>query len=102
MYAYLRGLSQRFPHLRTLKYLSHITFAELINALQAQEQRRAIRKEVTEGAFQAREKEKAQSGGKGRKQSGDGKRKKEAASSRDEGKKDKYPPCSRCKNCRKK
>ena len=54
-------------------------------------------KKLTKGAFQAREKEKAQSGGKGRKQPGAAKHRKEAASSRDEGKKDKYPPCSHCK-----
>ncbi|XP_022743976.1 uncharacterized protein LOC111294939 [Durio zibethinus] len=48
--------------------LTKITLAELFNALQAQEQRRAIRQEdSTEGAFTAKKKGKMQTESKGRK-----------------------------------
>ncbi|KAH9704543.1 hypothetical protein KPL70_011512 [Citrus sinensis] len=49
--------------------MSTITLAELVNALQAQEQRRAYRKEeMVEGAFQVKEADQAQGGSKEKKQ----------------------------------
>lgn len=59
--------------------LSTMSLAELINALQASEQRRSIReKNATEGAFLAKQKEKASSSKSAKKQSHERKEKKDA------------------------
>ena len=77
--------------------LSIITLAELINALQAQEQRRAYRKEkIIEEAFQVKEVDQAQGGNKGKKQWSKKNNKKEENNSSG-GNKGKHPPCPYCK-----
>ena len=81
--------------LENTKDLSKITFAELLNALQAQEQRSSIRdEEVAEAAFQAQHKGK-QPMKDNRRMEGDklekGKPRKESS------KRGKFPPCSHCK-----
>ena len=89
----------KISSLEDSKDLSQISLSELVNALQAQEQRRAIRnKEATIGAFQAKHKEKGNSSGKGRRNAGERKdlQKKEGENSKEGGKK-KFPPCSHCK-----
>jgi len=78
--------------LENTKDLSKITFAELLNALQAQEQRRVMREEGnTEGALFA----KPQDGGKNKKKNGEG-----ISASTTKGKsghlKKSYPPCKHC------
>ena len=94
----LLSLPERFESkissFKDSKDLTKITPTELFNALQAQEQRSAIRQEeVIEGAFAAKEKgSKTQSNYK-RKKPGDKKGKKIG----NNGKKSKFPPCSHCK-----
>ncbi|KAL4295773.1 hypothetical protein GQ457_09G029240 [Hibiscus cannabinus] len=80
--------------------LSSISFSELINALYAQEQRRASRQqEHSEAAFQAKGKERASSSNnKGKKNWID--RREKPRRNKDnakDGEKKKYPPCSHCK-----
>ena len=77
--------------------LSEITLDELFNALQAQEQRRAIRKEeeVAESALQAKAKGPNQQSDKGRKQ-WNKKGKKAGDSTLNEGKNGKFPACQHC------
>ena len=71
-----------------------MTLTELVSALQAQEQRKAIRKnEETGGAFQAKEKAQTQSSGKGKKQFWN-KNRKEDENSNDGGKKRENFPMS--------
>ena len=80
--------------------MSKLTLAEVVNALQAQEQRRAYRQEESnETAFQAKAHDKQVGSSNGKKQIGwkKGKEKKENESNKDSGKKSKYPPCSHCK-----
>ena len=77
--------------------MSTITLAELVNALQAQEQRRAYRKEeMVEGAFQVKEVDQAQGGSKEKKQWSK-KIYKKGESSINEGNKGKHSPCPHCK-----
>ncbi|XP_071933991.1 uncharacterized protein [Coffea arabica] len=60
--------------------------------------RRAIRKEeAVEGAFQVKDKIQNQQGGKEKKQQWNKKSKKECESSRDEGRRGKFPQCPHCK-----
>ena len=68
--------------------LSEITLSELVNALQAQEQRRAIRQEkTTEGTFYVKKQE-SHTGGERKKQKGE---------SNKDGEKKKCLPWSHCK-----
>lgn len=69
----LVSLPERFEtkisSLEDLRDVNQMTLIELVSALQAQEQRKAIRKNgETEGAFQAKENGQTQSSGKGKKQ----------------------------------
>ncbi|TXG47842.1 hypothetical protein EZV62_027136 [Acer yangbiense] len=84
------------------KDISQLTLTEVINALQAFEQRRAIRlkeTKTTEGAFQAKLKRKQPSSSGGRKQPGEKKEKekKEGDSHKSGGRRGRYPPCPYCK-----
>ncbi|XP_071917228.1 uncharacterized protein [Coffea arabica] len=94
----LERFEAKISSLEDSRDLSQITLPELINALQAQEQRRAIRKEETvEGAFQVKDKIQNQQGGKEKKQQWNKKSKKEGESSRNEGRRGKFPQCPHCK-----
>ncbi|XP_027182312.1 uncharacterized protein LOC113780733 [Coffea eugenioides] len=74
----LERFEAKISSLEDSRDLSQITLPELINALQAQEQRRAIRKEeAVEGAFQVKDKIQNQQGGKEKKQQWNKKSKKE-------------------------
>ena len=76
---------------------SIITLAELINALQAQEQKRAYRKEETiEEALQVKEVDQAQGGHEGKKQWSK-KNNKKGENNNNGGNKGKHPPCPYCK-----
>lgn len=91
----LVSLPERFESkissLEDSKDLTKITPAELFNALQAQEQRRAIRQEDTsEGAFAANNNGSKKHLERREKKFGDKKNK-------GAGKKGKFPPCSHCK-----
>ncbi|KAL9444243.1 hypothetical protein AB3S75_017429 [Citrus x aurantiifolia] len=77
--------------------MSTITLGELVNALQAQEQRRAYRnEEMVEGAFQVKEADQAQGGSKEKKQWSK-KIYKKGENSINEGNKGKHSPCPHCK-----
>ena len=76
--------------------LSMITLEELINSLQAQEKRRAYRKEeIIEEAFQVKEVDQAQGGNKGKKQWSK-KNNKKGGNNNSGGNKGKQPPCPYC------
>ena len=80
--------------------LTSMYLPELVNSLQALEQRRAIReKQTTKGAFLAKQKDKVGFESAGRKQGNEkkDKEKKESQNSKGGGKKGKYPPCPHCK-----
>lgn len=84
------------------KDISQLTVTEVVNALQAFEQRRAIRLEETktiEEAFQAKLKGKQPSSSGGRKQPGEKKEKekKDGDSHKSRGRRERYPPCPNCK-----
>ncbi|XP_071900906.1 uncharacterized protein [Coffea arabica] len=88
----LVSLSERFEakifSLEDSMDVSQMTLPELINALEAQEQRRAIRtEEVIEGAFQATNKDQIRQGGINDQEK----------NSKDEKKNSKNPPCLHCK-----
>ena len=89
-----KRFESKISSLEDFKDLTKITPTELFNILQAQEQRRAIKqKEVTEGAFVAKEKgSKTQSDGKGKKS-----RDKKGKGTGNNAKKGKFPPCSHYK-----
>ena len=87
----------KISSLEESKDLSIITLAELINVLQAQEQRRAYRKEETiEGAFQVKETDQAQGGNKEKKQWSK-KNNKKGESNNNGGSKGNHPLCPYCK-----
>ena len=94
----LVSLPERFEakisSLEDSRNLSQISLSELMNALQAQEQRRGYRQEtVTEGALQAMDKRQSQSSSKNKK----GWSKKERSGSNEDGDKGKFEPCIHCK-----
>ncbi|WKA03089.1 hypothetical protein VitviT2T_021221 [Vitis vinifera] len=87
----------KISSLEESKDLSIITLAELINVLQAQEQRRAYRKDETiERAFQVKEADQAQGGNKEKKQWSK-KNSKKGESNNNGGSKGNHPLCPYCK-----
>ena len=84
----------KISFLEESKDLSQISLAELMNALQAQEQRRALRQEnVTEGAFQMQ----TLQSNKDKNQFSKKKSKSREKSSKEGAQQKKYPTCSHCK-----
>ncbi|RVW50135.1 Retrovirus-related Pol polyprotein from transposon RE1 [Vitis vinifera] len=84
----------KISSLEESKDLSSISLAELVNALQAQEQRRMIRKEESmEGALQA----KAENSGGGKDKKNNNKKKNNKTDNNNKNKDGTYPPCPHCK-----
>ncbi|GKV19872.1 hypothetical protein SLEP1_g30072 [Rubroshorea leprosula] len=100
----LVSLSEKFEHnissLEDSKYLSQFSLNDLVNALQAVEQRKTLRLENNvEGAYLATDREKATAKDDENKQFGDkrNREKKGYQSGRYKNKKQSFAPCSHCK-----